>query len=41
MALTSWLVVSEIFNFLVARFRTMLRGFLGSTGRLASRLAGF
>jgi hypothetical protein len=41
MVLTSWLVVSVIFNFFAARFRVALRGLLGGTGMLASRLAGF
>jgi hypothetical protein len=41
MVLTSWLVISVIFNFFAACFRVALRGLLGSTGMLASRLAGF
>jgi hypothetical protein len=36
---TSWLVDSVIFNFLVERFCATLRGLLGGTGMLASRLA--
>jgi hypothetical protein len=34
-------MVSVIFNFFTACFLTMLRGFLGGTGILASRLVGF
>jgi hypothetical protein len=41
MVLTSWLVVSVIFNFFVVRFHIALRGLLGGTGMLASRLACF
>jgi hypothetical protein len=38
--LTSWDVVSVTFNFLATRLRATLRGFLGSAGRLASKLVG-
>jgi hypothetical protein len=38
--LTSWDVVSVTFNFLATRLRATLCGFLGITGRLASRLVG-
>jgi hypothetical protein len=34
-------VASEIFNFLMACFHTMLHGFLGGTGKLASKLVRF
>jgi hypothetical protein len=37
---TSWEVISVTFSFLVIRFRTILRGPLGGTGRLASKLLG-
>jgi hypothetical protein len=39
--LISGLVASDSFNFFTARFRATLRGFLGSAGKLASRLDGF
>jgi hypothetical protein len=35
---TSGLVASYSFNFFMVRFHTVLRGFLGGTGKLASRL---
>jgi hypothetical protein len=38
--LTSWVVVSVTFSFLAMRFCATLRGFLGSAGRLASKLLG-
>jgi hypothetical protein len=38
--LTSWDVVSVIFNFLATRLRATLRVFLGGAGKLASRLVG-
>jgi hypothetical protein len=38
--LTSWDVVSVTFNFLATRLRATLRGLLGGTGKLASRLVG-
>jgi hypothetical protein len=39
--LTSYLVASDNFNFFMTRFRATLRGFLGGTGKLSSRLDGF
>jgi hypothetical protein len=38
--LTTWAIVSVTFRFLATRFRATLRGFLGGTGKLASRLVG-
>jgi hypothetical protein len=38
--LTSWAVVSVTFNFLATCFSVTLRGFLGGSGRLVSKLVG-
>jgi hypothetical protein len=38
--LTSWDVVSVIFNFLATGLRATLHGLLGGAGRLASKLVG-